>query len=447
MQEWTTWQFQWTMGDPHAPRNDLAKILSTHMAGMVPLATVGISFEAYISGGHVAALPEHITVRGNAITCDAGNDIGHGVCVLCCSYLPEHGTCPCNLHQHDHALSLCVCTIDPPARRARVCRICAHHFLTAQTIEIHNNGRYWTCTTQSGLVTFKCATAYLPRTFEQMLWYATSILADGSSGPRYATDGYSYTLEQFAAYYGPQYLTMWRRAFWRTYQINMMHENKILNRHNFESSFNMKRQVFDASRINWLHQLSGMNEYIPYYLWPHEPMGCDTMSTEGWLQVCAGHHFCVVTKLLDQYIAGLCEDAKFLNIIQQHRHSLRAIAYSCDPDNEELFTYELKQAALPHVYLHPNSMQRQTSAIHIAERLHALVDEWFPFGMGVPPTIDYHGCAGYPPHKWLARHVDGYNNALFFTNMHYETLCNAWAPGLEGMGNIRAAVIRLESLG
>ena len=126
-------------------------------------------------GGHVAALPEHITVRGNAITCDAGNDIGHGVCVLCCSYLPEHGTCPCNLHQHDHALSLCVCTIDPPARRARVCRICAHHFLTAQTIEIHNNGRYWTCTTQSGLVTFKCTTAYLPRTFEQMLWYATSI--------------------------------------------------------------------------------------------------------------------------------------------------------------------------------------------------------------------------------------------------------------------------------
>ena len=172
-------------------------------------------------------------------------------------------------------------------------------------------------------------------------------------------------------------------------------------------------------------------------------MGCDTMSTEGWLQISAGHNIWVFKELVDHYIAGLFEDREFVKVLQRHRNSLGAIAYSCAPQNEELFAYELEQAVWPHVYLHPNSIQRQTHASKIAQRLHALVDEWFPFSKGGSPTFNKHRCERYPSHEWLSQHVEGYHTALFFTSMNYETLCNAWAPGLEGIANHRAALFHL----
>jgi len=95
---------------------------------------------------------------------------------------------------------------------------------------------------------------------------------------RFASDGYAYCEQQFEAYYGSAANDMWTVAGHRHFSLQIIHRDTILNRYNFHLFLQEHRLAWPVQGftegLRLLHEVEGMEEYIPAQFWPYEPIVC-----------------------------------------------------------------------------------------------------------------------------------------------------------------------------
>ena len=443
MEQWLVVPFLRVKG--YAARAQIGHRLESLMGGMLPLSPLGISFSARGRSGRADAT-ESIVVRCNTAIHDLAYDLGHGVCALCCRYLPELPQCPCGMYEHDHAFSLCIRTVDEPHRRARICRQCARQFLSSKIVQVKLGSKYCECFAASGDLIYKCDLSEPPGTYEELLSHIVEDLADEYEEYRYATDGFAYTHAEFHSYYGTNYEIMWKRAYWRSNDIQLIYKTSLLSSKNFHVFRQDLHPPFTASAslgtTTRLHELPGMHDYIPCHYWPHEPMELDDVETEGWLQVSPAQ------ETVAEFICGKTGSeqlniffrSKFDSLVaeRQHLEPPLAIAYSTHMGH---FFCKESVRLWPHVYLHAIVSDASDVLELTQARLADLVEEWFPFTMARRPPASHQRFGRYPPHFIAAQSSDEYHNARFFSTINYELLCNSWQGGIAGIARMRDGLI------
>ena len=245
----------------------------------MPVMKMGITFEC--AGSSFGQTTPGIIVRTNAPQHAGEFDLGHGYCATCCRFLPAANPCPCHLGRHDHCFSFCLCPIgEQQVDCLRICTDCAPLMWGHTIVQLHIFEQVLSAYSLAGTLLGQWDKHRAPMQFWRLeqdlrIKVIESLASDPATG-RFATDGYAYTWPQFKAYYTDSAEHMWSLAGHRNCSLRVVHRDVILNRHNFANFLHTQDILPSAYRSRpsfcYLHEMEGMEDYIPPQFWPHEPI-------------------------------------------------------------------------------------------------------------------------------------------------------------------------------
>ena len=218
------------------------------------------------------------------------NTLGHGLCVICCCPLPLEFLCPCNNYVHDHAYSFALETITPQGARivVRSCYRCWPKLLIATVlVTLDRSGATVTAaiaTSGRQLMTWTHDT--LPDKLADMInELFLAIQGNLHLDFRVATDGYSYSWEQFQDHYHKDTASdMWDFALRRSVKLKVIYGNVVVHKHNYAELLR-PQVVAKLAEDMFLAQCSEWRHFIPVSLWPWEPLGhCGSGFKNDWIQ-------------------------------------------------------------------------------------------------------------------------------------------------------------------
>jgi hypothetical protein len=139
-------------------------------------------------------------------------------------------------------------------------------------------------------------------------WYAFLRLQDGLPLLAVAADGYAYCETEFHDYYGNDHgPAMWRQALLRTFNIQILHKEHILDEDTY-ACFNPAGlpSHMGGIAVRYVYQLPPFADIIPPHIWPYEPIlqfWNTTAFYSRWVQTLVEEHLTDPTWQIEHQLA------------------------------------------------------------------------------------------------------------------------------------------------
>ena len=253
--------------------------LERNMLIYLPVMRTGITFEC--AGSSFGQTTPGIIMRTNSPLNAGDFDLGHGYCAACCKFLPATNSCPCQVDHHDHCVSFCLSPAGCPTEdNLRICIECAPIMLGLTIVQLTKAKQGLTALSLAGNCLGQWDRDRVPQQFWQLEHELRTVICEAqevdAQTVRFATDGYAYTKLQFIDYYTTHADIMWSMAGNRNCTVRVIHDDVILDRHNYASFLRVQDMLPVPSHAPpgfcYLQEVEGMRDYIPPQFWPHEPI-------------------------------------------------------------------------------------------------------------------------------------------------------------------------------